>query len=148
MGTNNTDVTDTQAMLKQLRVIAKILLITNSESIESELVKLASTYDRKRWWVLFDGERSVADVARLTGKTERAVSYFVKDAADAGFLETQSRRPPTRALDYVPPKWLELVKGITDAEGMVAAPSPQALPEPSQKRLPLDSTGEEPFVRP
>ena len=150
MGASGLESADTTALLKQLRVISRVLLIAHAEAIEKELGKLASTDDRKRWWVLFDGSRSVSDVARATGKTERAVAYFVRDATNAGFLDAPGRKPPSRALDYVPPKWLELVKPLTAPEGD-AMPAPaaaaQALPDPNQKTLPLvESSEEEPHA--
>ena len=96
-------------LLQELRAIKKILLLANSEIIEGELSKIATTDERRRIWVLIDGERTVKDLAKEVKVTERAVHYFLSALRAAGFIEYTRGKPPRKILDYVPPSWLQLV---------------------------------------
>jgi len=98
------------AMLKELRKISKILILTNAEIIEKELLKIASTSDRKKMWVLMDGKRMPANIATEAGVTPMAVSYFLNAGVAADLVEYTRGEPPRRAFDYVPVSWIELVK--------------------------------------
>ena len=100
----------TDAMLRELRKISKILILTNAEAVEKELSKIASTNDRKKMWVLMDGKRMPAEIAKEVGVTAMAVSYFLNTGVTAELIEYQRGEPPRRALDYVPPTWVELLK--------------------------------------
>lgn len=42
--------------LKELKKISKILTMAHGEQLEKELAKIATTDDRKRIWVLINGE--------------------------------------------------------------------------------------------
>jgi len=100
----------TDAMLRELRKISKILILTNAGAVEKELSKLASTNDRKKMWVLMDGKRMPGDIAKETGVTAMAVSVFLNAGVAADLIEYTRGEPPRRILDYVPPSWIELVK--------------------------------------
>jgi len=97
-------------MLRELRKISRLLILANAGVVEKELAKIASTNDRKKMWVLMDGKRMPADIAKEAGVTAMAVSYFLNAGVVADLIEYRRGEPPRRALDYVPPTWIELVK--------------------------------------
>jgi hypothetical protein len=100
----------TDAMLRELRKISKTLILVNAGAVERELSKIASTNDRKKLWVLMDGKRMPADIAKEAGVTTMTVSYFLNAGIAAELVEYKRGEPPRRILDYVPPNWIELVK--------------------------------------
>ena len=96
--------------LRELRKITRILSLANADAIERELTKIVSTDERRRMWVLIDGQRMPKDIA-IDGKvSERAVNYFLNAAITAEIIEHSRGKPPRRVLDYVPVSWIELVK--------------------------------------
>jgi len=100
----------TDEMLRELRKISKILILTNAKEVEKELSKIASTNDRKKMWVSIDGKRMPADIAKEVGVTAMAVSYFLNAGIAAGIIDYIRGEPPRRVLDYVPATWIELMK--------------------------------------
>jgi hypothetical protein len=103
-------------MIRELRKISKILILTNTGIIEKELSKIASTNDRKKMWVLIDGKRMPSDIAKEAGVTTMAVSYFLNAGVAADLIEYARGEPPLRALDYVPVSWIELLKLLISDE--------------------------------
>jgi len=102
--------------LKELKKISKILLLANAKVIENELSKIASTNDRKKIWVLMDGNRMPGDIAREAGVTAMTVSIFLNAGIAAELVEYKKGDPPKRVLDYVPPSWIELMKTQVSVE--------------------------------
>jgi len=100
----------TEAMLRELKRISKILSLASASSLERELEKIASTNDRKKMWVLIDGKRRQKEIAADAGVTQAAVSYFLSAAVATELVEYPQGEPPRRIVDYVPPAWIELVK--------------------------------------
>lgn len=96
--------------LVQLKKISKILILANAKAIESELSKYATTDERKKIWVLIDGQTMSKDIAQSIGITKRGVDKFLKTLEIAELIENPRGEAPKRLLDYVPPSWLELVK--------------------------------------
>jgi hypothetical protein len=101
--------------LQELRKITKILLMANSKVVADELGRLASTDDRKRMWVLMDGNRSPKQIADYIKAGERGVQKFVTAGAEADLIDAQ-RGSPRRKLDYVPPAWVELLPEEDEAK--------------------------------
>jgi iron only hydrogenase large subunit-like protein len=101
---------ENELILKELKVIKKILLLANSKQVEQEIEKIASTDERKRMWVLMDGKRTVKEIADIIKVTVRAVQLFSSQAREAGLVEYERGKPPIRILDYVPPAWIDLIK--------------------------------------
>lgn len=101
---------ETNATLRELRKISRILILANASVIEKELSEIATSNVRKKIWVLIDGKRMAKDIAKEIGITQMAVSYFLSAAVAAELIEYTPRKPPRRILDYVPPSWIELVK--------------------------------------
>jgi hypothetical protein len=109
----------TEATLRELRKISRILTLANAASVEKELSKIATTTERKRMWVLMDGIRMPKDLAEETGVTVMTVSNFLAAGVTAELIEYIRGKPPRRILDYVPPSWIDLVKlpAIEEGEG-------------------------------
>lgn len=97
-----------QDVLRELQSISKILVLTNSQIVERELAKVASSDDRKRMWILLDGKHTTKDIASEVKVTPRAVRYFLADAERIGLVDFVNDFP-RRRLDYVPPSWLGLI---------------------------------------
>ena len=95
-------------LLRELKKISKILLLSNAPLIEKELEKIASTSDRKKMWLLIDGIRTSKDIANQTGVSVRAVQYFLSAVQSTEFIGYSKTSVPFKMLDYVPPSWLEL----------------------------------------
>lgn len=96
--------------LVELKKISKILILANAKTIEVELSKYATTDDRKRIWVLIDGQKMSKDIAQSIGISTRAVDIFLKVLENAELIESPWGKPPKKMLDYVPASWLELIK--------------------------------------
>lgn len=102
--------TNQDATLKELKSILKVLILANANAIKKELSKIATTNERKKIWVLIDGKRMPKDIAKETGVTQMAISYFLNAGAVAGLIEYIKGKPPRRIIDYVPAAWIDLVK--------------------------------------
>jgi len=112
--------TSDEDMLRELRRISKILLFSNSKIVELEIAKVATTDERKRMWVLMDGDRMPKDIAEATGVTQMAVSNFLNEALTAELIEYQRGNPPKRLLNYVPPVWIGLLPSEKDKPAKIA----------------------------
>ncbi len=102
--------TNEEDILKELRKISKIMTLSNGEKLEVEIGKFATSDDRKKIWVLIDGKKQSDEISKIIGITKRAVDIFLKILEDASLVERLYNKPPTRILDYVPAKWIELVQ--------------------------------------
>ena len=102
--------------LSELKKISKILTLANAGLIENELSKYATSDDRKRIWVLIDGQRMSKKIAESIGVTQRGVDIFLKALAIAELIENPRGKPPKKIIDYVPATWLKLIK-IEEEEG-------------------------------
>lgn len=101
---------ETDTTLKELRKIAKILLLANAPLVQKEIEKIANSDARKKMWVLTDGTRMQKDIANEVKVTQAAVSYFLNAAVAAELIEYRKGEPPRRLLDYVPPEWIEIIQ--------------------------------------
>lgn len=131
-------------ILMELRKLSKITLLANASIIEAELTKVASTNERKKVWMLIDGNRMPKDIASSAGISAVAVSYFLSSAITAGLVEYNRGEPPRRLLDYVPPAWLQLLtipvtSQSKSPEGQTALVSPNLEDSP----IPSSSSAEE-----
>lgn len=93
----------------ELQKITKILVIAHSEKIDFELEKIASTDDRKKTWALIDGEHTSKQIAEKIGVSKRSVDRILKKFENKGFVNNPWGKPPTRLINYVPEKWMELL---------------------------------------
>jgi hypothetical protein len=102
--------------LIELKKISKILAIINSQALENELGKYATSNDRKKVWVLINGERSPDKLITDSGMKQRALYKYLKLLTDADMIEMQYGQPPKKKLDFVPPTWANLLQ-TNDEEG-------------------------------
>lgn len=102
--------TENQESVKELKMILKVLILTNATAIEKEISKIATTNERKKMWVVINGKLMPKDIASQTDVTQMAVSNFLGACKTAGIIEYTKGEPPKRTLDYVPPSWIDLVK--------------------------------------
>jgi hypothetical protein len=98
--------------LVELRKISKILTLVNAEVLEKELSKYATTNERKKAWILIDGNKTTEQIGQLAGMKVRTIQDFLKILTDASLIELS--RPPKRIIDYVPASWLNLVQPEID----------------------------------
>lgn len=97
--------------LKELEKITRILTLAHAKEIEGELTKYTTTDERKKIWVLIDGNNMPKDMAELAGNVKvRAIELFLKQLATAKLIENPSRKPPIKLIDYVPLSWIELLE--------------------------------------
>ena len=96
--------------MSELRKISKILILANAKAIETELSKYATSDERKKIWVLINGERMSKDIAQLVGVTVRSVDMYLNTLEKAELIVNPWGKPPQKIIDYVPPTWLELVR--------------------------------------
>jgi len=97
--------------LKELRKIARILILANSDTLTKILSRYATTDERKMIWVLIDGVNMPKDIAKKVGKIKRrAVEIFLEELEQSKLVENPKRKPPTRLIDFVPPAWMNLLK--------------------------------------
>jgi hypothetical protein len=96
--------------LAELKKISKILMLANAEKLEIELAKYASTTERKKAWILVDGQRSPEELIKGSGMKQSALYNFLKLMSSADLIETPHGKAPTKKLDYIPASWLELLQ--------------------------------------
>lgn len=99
----------THQILNELRKMSKILILSNGSKLEEELGRYATSDERKKMWVLIDGKRKTADIAKDVGTTTRSVERFLKILEDAELItERRYGEPPVKMIAYVPASWLEI----------------------------------------
>jgi hypothetical protein len=96
--------------LAELKKISKILALVNAQTLENELSKYATTEERKKAWILIDGNRQPDEIAENAGLKLRATNIFLKSLTDATLIENPRGEPPRKILDYVPASWLNLIR--------------------------------------
>lgn len=97
-------------ILKELKKLNKIMTLSNGPNLEAKIEKYATSNNRKKIWVLIDGKKQSDEIAKNIGLTKSAVDIFLKILEDAILVERQFNKPPTRVLDYVPAKWVEILQ--------------------------------------
>ncbi len=102
--------TNEEEILKELRKMSKILIMSNGTNLEKELAKYATNDDRKRIWVLIDGNRQADEILKATGLTKTPVYNFLKILEDSNLIERQHGKPPKRLLEFVPAEWADLIQ--------------------------------------
>lgn len=128
-------------ILKELRKISKIITVSNGPIIEKELLKYATSEDRKKIWVLIDGNRQADDIVKTSGLTQAPVYKFLKILEDSGLIERQRGTPPKRLLDYVPAEWVELVQTETKPSEKAQQPTEAAAQVVNQTQQESESHG-------
>ena len=128
--------TENGEVLRELRTILKVLILSNSAVIEKELSRIATTNERKRMWVVINGRLMPKNIASQANVTQMAVSNFLNACKVAGFVDYTKGEPPKRVLDYVPPEWISLVKftSTTSEENTADQSVASETDETSEKR--------------
>jgi hypothetical protein len=96
--------------LDELKKISKILTLVNAKTLEIELSKYATTEERKKAWILIDGNRMTDEIGKKAGMKLRTIQDFLKILVDASLIENPRGAPPKKLVDYVPASWLDLMK--------------------------------------
>jgi hypothetical protein len=95
--------------LTELRKILRILILANAKALETELAKYATTDERKKVWVLIDGNRLPDEIVKYSGMKISTVYDFLKILANADFINNPHGKPPEKKLEFVPSSWLNLI---------------------------------------
>src|SRR5665647_36198 len=96
--------------LNELRKISKILTLVNASALENELSKYATTNERKRVWVLINGERMPDDLIETSGMKRRTIYDFLKVLSNADLIENLYGKAPKKKLEFTPAKWVNLLE--------------------------------------
>jgi len=86
--------------------------------IVREVERVASTPARKKMWFLSDGTLGTMDIAGKVGVNVRSVQRFLQDATKAGLIILDKRGQATRALDWAPLEWSEILPEQETNEGV------------------------------
>ena len=100
--------------LAELRKISRLLTMANAEALETQLGKYATTNERKKVWVLINGERMPDELIKNSGIGQSTFYAFIKLLENADLVETPYGKAPKRKLDFVPASWLDLLQPVTD----------------------------------
>jgi len=111
--------------LNELKKISKLLILAHGEAIEKELSKYATTNERKKAWILIDGNKMTDEIGESAGMKLRTIQDFLKILTDANLIESNRGKPPKKIIEYVPASWLDLIK-----------------PEPEEKKQKGEETNE------
>jgi len=96
--------------LKELRKISKLLTLAYAATLEKELSKYATTDERKKVWVLINGERTPDSLISGSGMKQAALYKFLKTLSEAELIETPYGEPPKKKFELVPASWLDLIE--------------------------------------
>jgi hypothetical protein len=103
-------------VLRELKRITKILTLSNSDKLRTEIERFATSDDRKKMWVLIDGNRQSNDIASAVNFTKRGVDKYLFALEQAGLIDRSFSKPPRRTIDYVPAEWIELLGKSQESE--------------------------------
>lgn len=98
--------TNLEDVVKELKAVQTLLIFVNSDKLRSELLRYASTADRRIIWTLIDGKRKTEDIIKQTGIAKRTVYEFLEFLDEADLIERKHGAAPVRLIGYVPPDWL------------------------------------------
>ena len=96
-------------LLAELKKLNRVLLLSNGSRLESELERFATTASRKKVWVLMDGKTDINAMIGPSGLARSKVYGFIGMLEGAGLAEKRHGQPPTRAIEFVPASWAELL---------------------------------------
>ncbi len=91
-----------------LETTRTILQIQARPALKGAVNALASTPERRKMWILSNGEEKTADLANKAGLKLRAAKYFVAEGKRSGLLVFPKSGCPKRAIDLVPEDWEEI----------------------------------------
>src|SRR5207245_11007052 len=91
-----------QNVIAKLDGIYRLLEIQNRSFLEAAVKKVATTKERRKAWILSDGQRKNEEIARLSGAALRTIQQFVLDADRNGLMDASKRGFPRRRYDVIP----------------------------------------------
>ena len=110
---SNIDVVFTlNELLLEMKKNNLLLTIAHSERIIEYLENVATTTDRKKIWVLIDGNRNSQQIADILNLSKRSVDRFFKLAEDQGLLINPWGQPAKKLIEYTPSEWLDLLEEV------------------------------------
>ncbi|MHA1971605.1 MAG: hypothetical protein ACTSW1_01360 [Candidatus Hodarchaeales archaeon] len=93
-----------------LKGIQRTLSIANAERIDAYLNEVITTENRRKMWIMLDGERMPNQIAEESGVSSMAVSLFLKTVLEANLVIYDKGSPPKRLIDHIPADWLNLTE--------------------------------------
>src|SRR6266581_4898374 len=89
----------------KLQGIYRLLELQSRPQLDAALRKIATTKERRKCWMLADGERKTDEIARLSGAAPRTVQLFFQEAERAGLVDTGRRGYPRKRYEIIPSDW-------------------------------------------
>jgi DNA-binding MarR family transcriptional regulator len=117
-------------LVEELQSIKFVLVLSNSDKIDSYLNEVITTTIRRKIWTLVDGERSPTDLANDGGVSGAAITKFLNTVSEAGLVKYVKGNPPKRVIDYTPAVWM---KEIEEAEAIQQKVKEPGIKEPESK---------------
>jgi hypothetical protein len=99
------DDTVLQRIEARLDAIYRLIELQTRPQLEAAVRKLGTTKERRKAWILADGQRKTEDIARLSGNALRTVQVFVQEADRAGLMDASRRGYPRRRFEVIPSDW-------------------------------------------
>jgi len=117
-------------ILEELQAIKFVLVLSNSDRIDSYLNEIITTTIRRKIWTLLDGRRSPTELANASGVSGAAITKFLNTVSEAGLVKYEKGGPPRRVIDYTPANWL---KEIEETESIQQKLNEPRIKEPESK---------------
>jgi len=99
-------------ILSNLVSLKELLELLAIPLIKEKVEKLASTSQRRKMWILSNGENSTRGIAQKVKVSNRSIRYFVNEGRKAGIIITVKRGYPKRKIDYIPEDWKEFQESL------------------------------------
>lgn len=100
---------DTNTILQKidarLEGIYRLIELQVRPQLEAAIQRLATTKERRKVWILADGQRKTEEISRLSGSALRTVQVFVQEADRAGLIDASRRGYPRRRFEVIPAEW-------------------------------------------
>lgn len=110
-----------QGIEARLEGIYRLIELQTRPQLEAAIQRLATTKERRKVWILSDGQRKTEEVSRLSGSALRTVQVFIQEADRAGLMDTNRRGYPRRRFDVIPTGW---VSETEEVQAALEAPPP------------------------
>jgi hypothetical protein len=96
--------------LNELKKISRLLTMANAEALETQLGKYATTDERKKVWILIDGQRMPEEIIKTSGMGQSTLYKFLSLLTNADLIEVPYGKAPKKKLEFVPSSWLTLLE--------------------------------------
>ena len=97
-------------IIEELQAIKLLLVLSNSEKIDSYLNEVITTTVRRKIWTLVDGKRSPTELANEGNVTPAAITKFLNTVTEASLIKYEKGNPPKRVIEYTPTKWIKEIE--------------------------------------